>query len=242
MLMQDQVICLRATNYSETSQVVVLLCRDLGKLTVMAKGSRRPRNAFDGPIELFSYGAASLSPGRGEAMGTLAEFQQRPVFRGLRLNLGALNAAMLAAELTDKFTEMHDPHPALFDALERFLGDVQQTEGTREILIHLIVYQLTLLAQAGIRPVFDRCVNGPNRFDPRWKAIYFSSRSNGFVCPDCEGAFVEKKRLSPAAAGALADPRRLRDLPEATVREIENLLLYHFTELLGRPPKCALHV
>lgn len=242
MLVQDQAICLRTVNYSETSQVATLLCREHGKLTVIAKGARRPKNSFDGPLEMFSFGPVSLVPGRGEAMGSLAEFGQRPVFRGLRVNLNALNAAMLAAELTDKLTETRDPHPELFDALEQFLGDVQQASEMREVLIYLVLYQLTLLAQTGIAPVFTRCVNCPGRSEGRWQVIYFSSRSNGLICPDCEGSFVEKKRVSREAARALADLRRLKDLPEESVREVENLLLYHFTEMLGRPPRCMLHI
>lgn len=242
MLLRDKAICLRAVNYSETSQVVTLLGRDHGKLTVIAKGSRRPKNSYDGPVEIFSFGPVSFAPGRGEAMGSLAEFQQIPAFRGLRLNFNALSAALLAAELTDKFTEMHDPHPELFDALEQFLADVQQARDLREILTYLILYQLTLLDQAGIRPVFDRCVNCPARLTPHWKTVYFSSRRNGLICPDCEGAFVEKKRITPAAAQALADLKQLKNLPEPAIREIENLLQYHFTELLGKPPKCTLHI
>ena len=242
MLVRDRAICLRGVNYSETSQVVTLLCREYGKLTVMAKGSRRAKNKFDGPIELFALGEVSLSPGVGEAMGTLTEFNQQPVFRGLRANLEALNAAMLAAELTDKLTEMHDPHAELFDTMERFLTDVQEAEGMGSVLLYLIVYQLTLLAAAGIRPVFDRCVNCSNTLSERWRTIYFSGQNNGLVCPDCESAFVEKKRISANAATALADLKKLRNLNERQIREVENLLIYHFTELLGRPPKCALNL
>ena len=237
---QDQAICLRSVTYSETSQIVTLLTREVGKIAAIAKGSRRPKNAFDGPVEMFACGVIAYAPGRAEGMATLTEFSQQPLFRGLRTNLDALNAAMLAAELTEKMTEAQDPHPDLFDVLRRFLGDVQEAGSTINILIYLILYQLTLLREAGIRPVFDQCTNCPNILSDRWKTIYFSSRSNGLLCPDCEAAFTEKKRLSPPAAAALANPKNLKDANERTAKEIEALLLYHFTELLGKPPKCRI--
>lgn len=237
---QDQAICLRSVTYSETSQIVTLLTRQAGKLSAIAKGSRRAKNPFDGPIEIFAYGSIAYAPGRGEGLATLTEFSQQPLFRGLRVNLEALNAALLAAELTEKLTGTQDPHPDLFDGLQRFLTDVQGAQGKAEALLYLILYQLTLLTEAGIRPVFNRCSNCPRLFHKAWKTIYFSSRNNGLLCPDCEGAFVEKKRLSPPAAAALADLKNLKYANEKTIREIEALLLYHFTELLGKPPKCRI--
>ncbi len=239
---QDQAICLRSVTYSETSQIVTLLTREAGKLAAIAKGSRRPKNAFDGPVEMFACGAIAYAPGRAEGMATLTEFSQQPLFRGLRTNLEALNAAMLAAELTEKMTEAQDPHPDLFDALRQFLGDVQGAKEKKEGFIYLVLYQLTLLNEVGIRPVFDRCTNCPNKLSGHWKIIYFSSRNNGLLCPDCETSFVEKKRLSAPAAAALANLKTLKNTNERIVKEIEALLLYHFTELLGKPPKCRIQI
>lgn len=240
MHQQDQAICLRTVTYSETSQIVTLFTRGRGKLSAIAKGSRRPKNAFDGPIEVFACGSIAYTPGRGEAVATLSEFSQEPVFRGLRVNLEALNAALLAAELTEKLTEMQDPHTDLFEALRQFLTNVQEAKDKKDVLIYLILYQLTLLSETGIRPVLDRCTNCPNKFSGRWKTIYFSSRNNGLLCPDCESAFVEKKRLPAPAGAALANLKNLKTISESVAKEIEALLLYHFTELLGKPPKCKI--
>lgn len=240
MHQQDQAICLRTVTYSETSQILTFFTREHGKLSAIAKGSRRAKNAFDGPIEVFACGSIAYAPGRGEAVATLTEFSQQPLFRGLRANLDALNAAMLSAELTEKLTEMQDPHPDLFDALRQFLTDVQGAKDKKDVLIYLLLYQLTLLSEAGIRPVFTQCTNCPGKFSGRWKTVYFSSHNNGLLCPDCEAAFVEKKRLSAPAAATLANLKTLKTISENAAKEIEALLLYHFTELLGKPPKCRI--
>ena len=58
MQIKDTAICLRAVNYSETSQVVTLFTRDHGKVAAMARGSRRTKSSFDGSIEVFSLGEA----------------------------------------------------------------------------------------------------------------------------------------------------------------------------------------
>ncbi|HOK65465.1 MAG TPA: DNA repair protein RecO [Anaerohalosphaeraceae bacterium] len=237
MQKKDQAICLRTVAYSDTSQIAVFFTETEGKISAIAKGSRRPKNPFDGPIEVFSYGTIVYAPGRQEGLAVLAEFAQQPLFLGLRRRLETLNAALPAAELTEKLTQPQDPHPRLFEGLRQFLLDVQEAADARQIRIRLIVYQMLLLAEIGLAPVMDRCVNGPHPFGRHWKWIYFSSHQNGLLCPDCEGAFAEKKRISPAAAAALADLKRLKNADEKTIQEIENLLLYHFRELTGRPLK-----
>ena len=56
MLTKDTAICIRAVDYSETSQILTFFSRDNGKFSAIAKGSKRPKSAFDGPIEIFAYG------------------------------------------------------------------------------------------------------------------------------------------------------------------------------------------
>ena len=56
MLTKDTAICIRAIDYSETSQILTFFTRDTGKIGAIAKGSKRPKSSFGGPFEIFSYG------------------------------------------------------------------------------------------------------------------------------------------------------------------------------------------
>ena len=44
MLINDQAVCIRTIDYSETSQVATFFARNTGKLTVIAKGAKRLGN------------------------------------------------------------------------------------------------------------------------------------------------------------------------------------------------------
>ena len=76
MLDKDIAICLRKTDFSETSQVVTFFTRDAGKLGAMAKGARRKKSSFDGAIELFTYGEIVYSQKESAKMATLTVFHQ----------------------------------------------------------------------------------------------------------------------------------------------------------------------
>jgi len=245
MLTKDRAVCLRAIDYSETSQIVTLFARLSGKIGAIAKGSKRPKSAFDGPIEPLSFGEIVFSDTGKEKLATLTEFQQQPVRGELRRNLFALNSVLFAAELLDALTEEHDPHVALFDHFLRFLEDIEGGEvgpGRRDLLIRLILLQVVLLQEIGLRPVLNACANCKRLFAEDWRESYFSHVANGLVCRDCEMSFPDRVRLGKKAAISLTNVRQIANADEKTLDEIERIFIHHFTGILGRRPRMAQHV
>jgi len=245
MLTKDQAVCLRVADYSETSQVVTLFARLAGKIRAIAKGSKRPKSAFDGPLEVLSFGDIVFSASHQDTLATLTEFQPQPVRGQLRRNLHALQSALLAAELLNSLTDDYDPHPVLFDHFLQFLQDFEDGKvggERRDILVRLILFQLVLLHEVGLRPVLHACANCQRPFRPDWRESYFSVSANGLICRDCEMSFPDKVRLSIKAANTLSDVKRIADADEKTLDEIERVLVRHFTHILGHPPKTAQHV
>ncbi len=245
MLTKDRAICIRAVDYSETSQVVTLFGRAAGKIRAIAKGSKRPKSSFDGPMEPLSFGPIVFSGAHKDRLATLTEFQPQPVRGEVRHNLAALHSALFAAELLDLLTEEYDPHPELFDHFLGFLQDIEEGKAgpdRRDIMIRLILFQFVLLHEVGLQPVLSSCVNCKRPFGADWRESYFSAAANGLVCRDCEMSFPDKIRLGPKAAQALADIKRIALADQTTLDEIEQVLIHHFTHILGRPPKLAKHV
>jgi DNA repair protein RecO (recombination protein O) len=242
MLTKDRAVCIRVSDYSETSQVVTLFARLTGKVRAIAKGSKRAKSAFDGPIEMLSFGDAVFSGTQREGLATLTEYQQQPVRGQMRRNLFALNSALLAAELLNSMTDDYDPHIVLFDHFLRFLQDVEDGQvgsERRDFLIRLVLFQLVLLHEVGLRPLVTACANCKRSFAADWREVYFSGSANGLVCRDCEMSFPDKVRLGSRAAHCLTDVKRIAEADERTLDEVERLLVRHFTHILGRPPKTA---
>ena len=245
MLTKDRAVCIRAVDYSETSQVVTFFTRLAGKIGAIAKGAKRPKSAFDGPIEVLSFGDIVCTSGSTQRLATLTEYQQQPPKGGFRRNLFALDSALFAAELLNHLTHEHDPHPVLFDQFVELLQDLDEEaigHQRRDILLRLILFQLALLREVGLRPNLKACANCKRAFSTNWRESYFSSAANGIVCQDCEMSFPDKIRLRAQSVRGLANLRQLADAPERTLDEIERVLIHHFTETLGHPPKLARHI
>jgi len=248
MLTKDQAVCIRAVDYSETSQVVTFFTRAAGKIGVIAKGSKRPKSPFGGPIEVFSAGTIIFSATTDEKLAALTEFEPQNNFSGLARNISGMNICLFAVELLDKLTKDYDPHPLLFDSFLEFLrnaSEMQVTDNRRPAIMSLLIlFQLTLLKEVGLQPVLNSCVNCKTRYEQQTlrNELYFSSSANGLICRDCEAAFADKIRLSSNAAKCLSNLKLLADADIKVLNEIETVLIYHFTAILGRQPKMAKHI
>src|SRR6476661_6903878 len=126
-LTRDRCICLRRTEYSETSQILTLFGREHGLLRLIAKGAHRRTKAgaskFDGGADLLDLGDAVFSLRLEKELATLTEWSLRDGHLELRGSLRALYLGQYAAELTSLLFEEHDPHPWLFDRLARTLTE-----------------------------------------------------------------------------------------------------------------------
>ncbi len=255
MLIKDTAICIRAIDYSETSQILTFFTRDSGKISAIAKGAKRPKSSFGGPFEIFSYGKIVFAESNKDKLATLTEFDPAPAsafagkcggtgFSKLSANLFTLNCCLFAAELLNKLTHDYDPHQQLFDDFLQFLQNAGQGGNNSDMLTLLILFQLSLLKETGLQPVLSHCVNCKNRQERRdtRHEIYFSSSGNGLICRDCEASFPDKIRLSPNAANCLSNLKLLAGAKEKTIKEIEKVLTLHFTEILGHKPKMAKYI
>lgn len=219
--------------------------RVTGKISAIAKGAKRVRSSFDGPIEVLSFGDIVFTEPRHDALSTLTEYVQHPRQGGFGRNLLALHCGLFAAELLNRLTHDADPHILLFDQFLQFVQDLDgqgSRDPQRDVLIRLILVQLALLREVGLRPVLGTCTNCKRRFSDDWRQVFFSSMGNGLVCRDCEMSFPDRTRLTIRAARSLTNLRDLPQTPDETLDEIETVLIRHFTETLGHRPKMAKHI
>jgi DNA repair protein RecO (recombination protein O) len=246
MLIKDTAICIRVSDYSETSQILTFFTRQHGKISAIAKGTKRAKSSFDGPIELFANGQIVYSEPRSEKLATLTEFEQKRGFSGFSKNLFSYHCALFAVELVSSMTTDKDPHPQLFESLIDFLEHLETLVGTdkmkRKQLAFLILFQLHLLSEVGLQPIITECVSCKNAFSEGWNQVHFSNEGKGLVCRDCEGAYADKITVTKSCAKTLSDIKSLPDSNEKILLEIEGILISYFRDILGRQPRLARYI
>jgi DNA repair protein RecO (recombination protein O) len=233
-LISDQGIVLRRLDYSETSQVLVVLTREHGKVRAIAKGIKRStRTRHAAAIDLLDVGdlVVSARTAGQQELAILTEWKQCRSLAGLRQSLSRLYAAQYAAEVTAGLTADWDPHPRLYEALLRLLGELCESDAALPALLSFVSELLVVL---GSGPQLEVCV--ACRRVALNQPIHFSSFEGGLLCRDCEAAFVEKRQVPP---GALAVLQGRRSGGPASYRAALELLNYHVSHLMGRAPLLA---
>ena len=173
---KDQAIVLRSNEWSESSQIVVLLTEAHGKVRGLAKGSKRQSPSslqrFSGGIELLTTGQVVATTRPSSELAAVTEwdlqndhFRLRRDFRGQRLAMYA--ADLCHAMLADGDVPPAPPPPpetgerpgafALLAALLETLCDAER-KGVAAQEGALLRFQWGLLVDCGYRPELDRDV------------------------------------------------------------------------------------
>jgi DNA repair protein RecO (recombination protein O) len=220
--------------------VATVFTRDLGKVSVLAKGARRLKSPFQGGLDVLGVSDIVLFPKASEALDLLVEAVPVERFASLRRDLAALYAGYYIAELLIDLTDLHDPHPRLFDAARitlRHLGDAELRTG------RIMRFELACLRELGLTPVLDRCAHCGGSIEPKGATVSFDHGCGGALCARCASGMDQAVAISSRALdaiAALASPGRAwreldtrsRDLAQA--RETVGAVICH---VLGHRPR-----
>jgi DNA repair protein RecO (recombination protein O) len=232
-----QALVIRGTDFSETSRIVTLWTRELGKVRALAKGGRRLRSAFECALDLLTVCDVVLLR-KSSGLDLLTEARVRERFAPLRHDLAALYGAYYVGELLGDWSQEDDPHPPLFDAALETLRDL----GKPELLKGPCVahFELVLLRELGYGPALHECA-GCNR-ELGGQRLAFSAAGGGILCAGCQARQRERRAIGAAtwqALRVLAEAgdawQSVRDV--AVRREVRQVLDHYVTYLLGRRPR-----
>ncbi len=190
-LVSDRCICLRVTEYSETSQILTLLTRRHGLVRSVAKGAHRRTkdgaSRFGGGIDLLEVGDAVFTDSPDKDLATLTEWRLREGHPCLRKTLRGIYLGFYAAELVSLLIETHDPHVELFDRLEQALLEFGSPRAEQAFL----AFQLALLRETGYLPELGRCASCGQAVADRTTGS-FVLPLGGIVCRTCEAAYPQR--------------------------------------------------
>lgn len=140
---QQAAFILHHRPFRDTSQILDLISRDYGKLSVVARGSRGARSKLKGILRPFMPLSASWMIKTDLGTLTGAEVSGAP----LSLTGDALLSGYYVNELILHFLHRHDPQPEIFDAYSHTIKALAATNN--DVAICLRRFEVELLRQIG---------------------------------------------------------------------------------------------
>lgn len=181
-------IVLRVVEFSETSCIVTMMTREYGKITVMAKGARRPKSPFEAALDVLSVCRIVFIKKHAATMDLLTEAKLERRFRAAASSLDRLYAGYYVAELLKLLTDDADPHPDLFDLAIRTIDTVDtkkmETNGAQSVDEVVLNFELAALRCLGHLPMLTRCVSC-GKEKTTLNRVNFGMNSGGILCQTC---------------------------------------------------------
>ncbi|MEX0600083.1 MAG: DNA repair protein RecO [Rhodothermales bacterium] len=154
MIVRTEAIVLRSIDYGETSEIVTVFTRDMGKLTVMAKGARRPKSRFGSTLQPMSYTEVVFYYKETRGIQTLTESSHVRAFHGISRSLEGLSYGLRIVELVYALMQEEERNPIVFDLVLEILEELNRTATRLESLFHF--FQLRLATVLGFAPHIER--------------------------------------------------------------------------------------
>lgn len=187
-----QAIVLRRRPMGEADKLLTLFTREMGKLTAVARGARKPTGKLAGATETCVQARFQLASGKTFWIVTQASVE-RARARLHRLLLNAA-AAIYLCELTDRLLEDSAPDEGLFDLLA---GALDELETSRYPVWVLCRFEIGVMLQQGYTPVLDSCIRCGKPIEG--DTVAFLPEMGGVLCVECATTLPRIVNLSRLA-------------------------------------------
>lgn len=179
-VMSTEGLVLRYADYKEADRMVVLLTPELGKLTVSARGARRPKSRLLAGAQLFCHANYQLFK-LNEAY-TMSQVDLKESFFNIRNDINKFAYATYIINLTEEAVLPEEKSHKIYNLVIDALTFLAYSEINAQDVAH--AFEVKLIDILGYRPLLNSCSLCGSICD-NYK-IGFSVADGGLVCGNCQ--------------------------------------------------------
>lgn len=177
-MIKTEGIVLSEIRFKDTSKILNIYTRDLGKIPVMAKGAYKANSKLMGSTQVFSYNEYILK--KGQTFYYLNQGNIIDSCYNIRENIERFVYGSYILELVEKSSPEEEENLTLFLLLEKSLKILSELNDG--FLKFIVAFQLKFVSFIGYKPHLNTCVSC-NRI-PKGD-IRLSNREGGIICSSC---------------------------------------------------------
>ncbi|SMP39434.1 DNA repair protein RecO [Anoxynatronum buryatiense] len=231
MLIKTEAFVLKSQKYRESDSLIVLFSRKLGKISAVAKGSRRAKSQMLAGIQPFCHSDFLLYQGR--SLYTVNQVEAKQIFYPLREDYQRLMEAAYLVELVDIEINEGQPHPRLYSLFGTGLTLLSRNETELNTLTRAFEVHYTRVC--GYAPQTMACVACGIAYSEQWS---FSAAQGGILCGNCRHQDPQASHISPTCLKLLRylGTKPLQDVVRLKIHQklndelqqlMRHYLLYH---------------
>ena len=195
---KSSAIVLKSIIWRDTSKIVTLFTRELGKINVIAKGARRSKSNYQGVLESINLLEVVIYVSSARKLQLLGQITLEDTFKNIRADYEKTVCAFALLELTDIFFKEGVEDAIYFDFLIIVLSEIGNISDPRIVFWYFLI---KLSSYLGFKPIFSHC-SICNRSIVA-EEVDFSFREGSVICKNCSPSPGSDWHLSTTARKSL---------------------------------------
>lgn len=177
-------IITKEQSYSESSKILKIFTKDLGLISVISKGCKKPKSPLHEGSNVLIYGVFDISY-KEDGLSTLISIDIKDSFKNITMDYKDLAKKMYAFTIVDISMQVipdkeidDNEKKEMYEILISTLNKINEGINPRVLLSIVMLKYLNFL---GVLPNLDSCSFCGSNHD----IVTMDARSFGFVCREC---------------------------------------------------------
>ena len=179
-ILKTSALVLKSIDWSESSKIVSLYTRDLGRMEVIAKGARRKNSIYQGVLETLNCIEVIIYFSSSRELQHLGSVSMEDSYGSIRKDLSKTAYALAILELINALIHPREGDPVFYDFICAMMGEISKHVHPIIIFWYFI---LKIASYLGFKPLFDVCFDCGKEIDT--PVAYFHFQNGSLYCPSC---------------------------------------------------------
>lgn len=176
-----EAICLRKIDYSETSQIATFITDEWGKVSVIAKGSKRQKHTTLMPIELLHVYKIIYRDKSPQYLNILTHMDIVSSYSNVAEDYNQYLSTCNILGLCNTLLQNDQPHRELYNSVKSFLDELLVTPLTTQLVT--MKRTAMILDLTGFYPSLLQCYECKKKISTR--TVMFSFAFGSSICNNC---------------------------------------------------------
>ncbi len=227
---ESPAVVLDCRDHGESDKIVTLFCRQLGRITGIAKGAKRSKKRFVNKLEIFSSLNIFHTLPLDGRLAFIAEAELLDGFINIRTDISCYTTASIIREFFLLATKEMEGDEKLYPLLLWALHSLNAQQPPSPVLIFFLIRFFSII---GYRPNLSNCAECGQQLSNSYN-YSFHTQSGGIHCNRCDQG--QRNSRIPLSCGTL------KSLDMAMKQSLSRLQRLQLTEQSRRESLSFLHM
>lgn len=240
MIITTPAIVLQSRKYSESSIICQLYTCEHGKVSVIAKGARKPKSKFGSSVQPLGVIQATYYFKAGRELHTLSNAESVFAMRTLVSSYNHLRVGLAIAESVYATQQSGEANPALYELLLHTLAMLNDSD-EQKAFSYFVAFNIRMAEMMGFMMDFESCAITQEPIVRDGTPEYVYSMADGTPLSSEFSAYSQGYRLTANALFTMKDiaETELSDfdgkvISQENIEEIHNFITNYYSYHLER--------